>query len=102
MSSLSSRQRKTLRGLAHPLEPVVHIGKQGLTEPALAAVDAALDTHELIKVKLLAERGEREEMAGALGERLGCETVGLIGRVAIFYRRHPEPEKRKIRLPEEG
>ncbi len=95
---LSGSQRKYLRGLAHGLRPAVQIGKEGLTDSVLAAVDTSLDAHELVKVQIFAERDEREIVASALEDRLTCECVGTIGKMAIFYRRQADPERRKIVL----
>lgn len=68
------------------------LGRQGLSESALAQVDRELASHELIKVRLAGERDERAETAQAMAERLGCEVVGQVGRIAILYRERPEEE----------
>jgi RNA-binding protein len=70
-----------------------------LTENVLGAISDALLAHELIKVKIAAERGEREQLVPTIEERLECECVGTVGRMAILYRQHPDPEKRKIAIP---
>lgn len=95
---LTSAQRKRLRGLAHPLEPVVQVGQKGLVRSVVDEVDRALGHHELIKVKLAGEREERRELALELARRVGAGLVGVIGTVAILYRRHPDPDARKITL----
>lgn len=97
---LTSKQRKRLRGIAHELEPVVHVGKGGLTPEVVRQVDRALADHELIKVRLLAERAERAAWVDALCERARCGSAGAVGRIAILYRPHAEAEKRKIVLPD--
>ncbi len=96
---LTGVQRKHLRGLAHGLDPVVHVGQKGLTEAVLAEIDKALEHHELVKIKIAADRDERREIADQVVERLGPELVGSIGTMAILFRRHPDRESRKIRLP---
>jgi RNA-binding protein len=96
MGELKGSQRKYLRGLAHSYNPLVQIGKEGLSENVFAAIDAALEAHELIKVKIAAERAEREKSVPVIEEHLNCECVGTVGRMAILYRQHPDPEKRKI------
>jgi RNA-binding protein len=98
--TLSGSQRRHLRGLAHHLKPVVHIGQAGVTEPTLAEVEKALLSHELIKVRLPAgDREGREEWLRAIEDGTGAETVSRVGHVATFYRAHPEEEKRQIRVP---
>ena len=52
--NLSTKQ-KHLKGLAHPLKPVVMLGNNGLTEGVLAEIEQALEHHELIKVKIASE-----------------------------------------------
>jgi RNA-binding protein len=99
VSELSSRQRKFLRGLAHDLEPVVHAGKHGLTDELVRQVDRALEAHELIKLRFVAGKDEKAELVEALCARTGAAAAGTIGHVAILYRPHADPEKRKIRLP---
>lgn len=100
MGELKGSQRKHLRGIAHDYKPLVQIGKEGLSEGVIDAIDRALEAHELIKVKIAAERDEREQFVPLIEERAGCECVGTIGRMAILYRQHPDPERRKIMLPD--
>ena len=99
MGELKGSQRKYLRGVAHSYRPVVQIGKEGLSESVVRAIDGALDAHELIKVKIAAERDEREQIVPVIQARLTCECVGTVGRMAILYRENPDPEKRKIAVP---
>lgn len=100
MEKLAGFQRKYLRGLAHGLSPAIMIGKSGLTESVSDSIHQALDDHELIKVKFVDFKDERAALAGEIASRTDCEQVGLVGHVAIFYRRSKDPKKRKIRVPE--
>jgi RNA-binding protein len=84
---LSGKQRRYLRGLGHSREAVVHVGKEGLTEGLVGALDAALETHELIKVRLLESVGkDRHVVAEALGEVAGAELIQVLGRTILLYR----------------
>lgn len=87
---LTPRQRKYLRALAHHLEPIVRIGQHGLTTGVAAETGRALDSHELIKVKIDAEGTERKELAGKLAETTSSDVVGVIGKVVTLYRRRAE------------
>lgn len=100
MTDLTSKQRSRLRALAHHLEPVVHVGKDGVTEGVVAAVDEALTARELIKVRLPGDREERPETAEEIVRATGAVIAGMIGRVAILYRPHPDPDRREIELPD--
>ena len=87
---ISEREKKALRGRAHSLKPVVLIGKEGLSDSVVAAVDSALSTHELIKVKLLQNcLDDKTEVANALSERLVAGLVQRIGKTIVLYRERP-------------
>ena len=88
-AGLTGFERRHLRALAHPLKPVVQVGQAGVTDALMAAVEEALLTHELIKVRLLKPDAKRD-LARQLAERSGAELVGLVGHTAILYRPHPD------------
>jgi RNA-binding protein len=98
--SLSGKQRRFLRAEAHALEPIVMIGKEGLSPTVVSAVNEALLAHELIKVRVLENAPEdRKELSERLPAATKAELVGMVGRVLIVYKRHPhEP---RIKLPRE-
>jgi RNA-binding protein len=85
---LNGKQRRFLRALGHHLEPVVLVGKEGISEGLVGALDVALDTHELIKVKLGESAGsDRRALGAAVAEAAGGELVQVLGRVVLVYRR---------------
>lgn len=86
---LTSRQRKSLRGQAHRLEPVVLVGQAGVTDAVVRAVGDALTTHELVKVRLR-EPEDKRAAADELAERSGAALCGLVGHTVILFRPHPE------------
>lgn len=96
--ALDGRQRKRLRGMAHALEPIVHVGKSGVTDELVAQLDRALDAHELVKVRFLEGKEEKSELTAELCARTGAVTAGAVGHVAILFRPHPDESKRRIRL----
>ncbi|MGH8210933.1 MAG: ribosome assembly RNA-binding protein YhbY [Steroidobacteraceae bacterium] len=93
---LSEKQRRYLRGLAHPLGPVIRLGKEGLTEAVANETARALRDHELIKVK--APGGDRDTLFAALAERTGSTVVHRIGNVAVLYR--PRADLKRILIPD--
>ena len=95
---LKGSEKKYLRGLAHGLKPLVQVGKKGVTGEIIASVDLALGDHELIKVRFLEFKGEKRALSETIAEKTGSELAGLIGNVAVFFRQHPDPAKRRIRL----
>jgi RNA-binding protein len=89
--SLTTRERAALKARAHPLEPLIRIGHAGVTDAAVAAIDRALDAHELIKVKLgEGEREERNAMRTAICARTGAALVQSVGRVIVLWRPNPD------------
>jgi RNA-binding protein len=101
MEALKGFQKKFLKGLAHGLKPVVFIGQKGLSSSLIESIHEALNTHELIKVKFIEfkEKKQKAGMAETIEAEAGCQLVGMIGHIAIFYRQHADPEKRQIKLP---
>lgn len=91
--SLSTNQLKTLRGLAHSLKPVVMVGQNGLKETIFEELETALDFHELIKVKIAADREEREEIAAQILSRSQAEKVQSIGMMLVLFRRNSKNPK---------
>jgi RNA-binding protein len=102
-TALSPRQRLFLRGLGHHLQPVVYIGKEGISDGVVGALEAALDQHELLKLRLSENApGERQELATTLAERSNAALVQVMGRTLLLYRRRPdEPRAARphIQLP---
>lgn len=95
--NLSTKQKQHLKGLAHPLKPVVMLGNNGLTEGVLAEIENALEHHELIKVKIAGEDRETKALIvnAIVRETKACE-VQVIGKILVLYRRSKE---NKISLP---
>jgi RNA-binding protein len=87
---MTPRLKKALRARAHALKPVVMTGQAGLSEAVLAEIDLALEHHELIKVRLRAEREERAAMAEEICARLGAEHVQSLGQIVTLYRKSAE------------
>ncbi|MGD2119122.1 MAG: ribosome assembly RNA-binding protein YhbY [Chromatiales bacterium] len=88
--SLSSSQIRQLRSQAHHLKPVVMIGQHGLKDSILEEIEIALDAHELIKVKIAADKAERLAIADSLIKNSGAELVQHIGQMAVLFRRNPQ------------
>lgn len=88
--SLKSEQIRALRAQAHSLKPFVMIGNKGLTETVVAAINIALDDHELIKIKIAADRDERAEITASIIAQTGAELIQTIGQMTVIYRKKPE------------
>ena len=97
--TLNPKQRAFLRSQAHHLKPLLHVGKEGVTDASITSIHEALNTHELFKVKVQESSPVPARDAGALFvERVpGLAHVQTIGRTVVLYRAHPE--KPEIKLP---
>ena len=97
--SLSEKQKKHLRGLAHALQPVSRLGNAGITDAFLAELEATLAHHELIKLKMVApDRTQRDTAIKTLVERTGATLITRIGNIAVLYR--PSSSGPQLELPE--
>lgn len=99
-SPLSNPHRRRLKALAQRLDPVLHVGKHGLSEPFIQSAGEAIDRHELIKIRFEEFKDRRHELAADLARRTGSHLVWIVGHVAVLFRRHPDPARRKINLPD--
>lgn len=96
--SISTKARAHLRALGHHLSPIVLVGKEGLSKALAAATATALETHELIKVKLGENaEGDRRALADELAVATKAHLVSVVGRTVLLYR--ARAEKPKIVLP---
>ncbi|MEO8365173.1 MAG: ribosome assembly RNA-binding protein YhbY [Pseudoxanthomonas sp.] len=97
-TALTSSQSRFLRGQAHDLSALLQIGAKGLTPAFLAELEAVLEQHELVKIKIGAEdRESREAMIAEIVDKSGAGLVQRIGHVAVLYR--PSKDHRQIVLP---
>ena len=94
---LTNKQKQYLKGLAHPLKPVVQLGANGFTEGVLAEIENALNHHELIKVKVPTDDRETKALIfEAIVRETGATKLQTIGHTIVLYRQSPE---KKIQLP---
>jgi RNA-binding protein len=90
MSPLTARERSFLKARAHPLEPIVTIGHDGLTDAVVREIDRALTAHELIKVRVNAgDRTVRRALFEEIGLRTDAEAVQQVGKVLVLWRPRP-------------
>ena len=97
-TNLTQKQRQFLKGLAHPLSPVVRIGKGGVSDAVVAETKKSLAAHELIKVRIEVDDGHaRRALAEKLADAAAAHVAGSVGKIAILYRERDE--KPSIKLP---
>jgi RNA-binding protein len=93
---LTSKQRGRLSAIAQSKDCLVTLGRAGMSPELLARLSALLDQHELVKLRFGDHLESKAEIAAGLAEATGSELVRMIGNVAVFWKRNPDPEKRSI------
>lgn len=98
---ITARQRSYLKSLANPMKPLVHIGKDGITDAVLAQIDEILKAHEMVKVAILdTAMINAREAAIEVCESVRAEFVQAIGnRFTVYKKNHEDP---KIDLSQRG
>lgn len=100
-TTLKGKQKKYLRGLGHHLEPVVFVGREGLSATLLQSVEDTFKTRELIKIKL-GQNCEiaKKDAADQLAEKTSAALVQLIGKTIILFRPNKDlKNEQRISLP---
>jgi RNA-binding protein len=96
---LTSKQRGFLSKLAATLNATVMVGKEGASKAVEQAMRAEFSHRELLKLRFVASKDERDSLARDLAQRTDAELVRVIGNVAVYYRRADDAERRVIELP---
>ena len=99
--TLTTRQKQFLKGLAHPLTPLVQIGKDELSPGVIETIKTELIHHELIKVKIGSNCGlDKYKTSETISEQTESALVQLIGKTIVLYKPNPKRAKEKrILLP---
>ena len=93
--SLTNTEKKRFRAIGHNLKPVVIIAQKGLTENIGLEINRALDSHELIKLKLqIPDRAAKQQLTEEICKNYKAEAVQTIGHVLLLYRaaKRPDPK----------
>ena len=97
---LTGAQKTYLRGQGQTLEPIIKVGKAGLSPELCKELQKQLNNHELIKLRFVGiERDARAELIEKIADEGRCVCVGSVGHTALFYRRNSDPARRQIELP---
>lgn len=90
---MTPARKKQLKSKAHTLKPVVIIGQSGLTESVLNEIDIALNVHELIKIKIRAEKPQRVQFSEEIIAKLDASHIQHIGQIIVLYRKNPQKQR---------
>lgn len=91
---LTGKERSYLKSLAHSMDPLIQLGKDGINEGFLNQIDKLLEDHELVKIKVLQNAPvEVDEIVDEILEKTGAEFVQKIGKKLTIYRESKENKK---------
>ena len=94
-----SREKKSLRQIAHHLDSVILIGDQGVTSGVELETERALKDHELIKVKLAVGNSDaKQQVTEAICEKLSADVVQSIGHIVLLLRKAKKPNPKLSNL----
>ncbi len=95
---LTGKQKSYLKGLAHTMQPIIQVGKNGVNDPLIKTVYDALEARELIKVSILQNCFEEPKaIAAEIASVIDAEIIQVIGKTIVFYKE--SSKKKQIVLP---
>jgi RNA-binding protein len=87
---LSQSEIRQLKGKAQLLDPILWVGKSGVTDAFITSLDQALSIHQLVKVKFTAFKEQKKELAPLLAEKTSSHFITRVGNVVVLYREKKE------------
>ena len=94
--SLTTKQKKALRGEGHHLNPVVHVGQAGVHPPVIEKTLRELEAHELIKIRVgLGSSQSAKEVAPVLSEATSAEVIQVIGHTILIFKKRKKKQNKK-------
>ncbi len=95
----TSKERSNLRALAQNIKPITQVGKGGISEALVQSLSQALDARELIKISVLNNaEDDARSIADELEAALNAQTVAVIGKKVILYRRSTRKDIEHIKF----
>ena len=86
LEPLTNSQLRKFKAAAQHLEPMLKVGKSGLSEGFIRSVDVALARHELVKIKFAEFKEQKKELAPKLAEKTASHLVMRVGNVMVLHR----------------
>lgn len=92
LERLNNSQLRKFKAAAQLLDPMLKVGKAGLSEGFIKSVDTALAQHELVKIKFVDFKEQKKELAPVLAEKTASHLIMRVGNVVVLHRPRPAPE----------
>jgi RNA-binding protein len=91
--TLTRKQKKTLKSKAQTLKPLIQIGKNGLGKPQILAIKRNLAVHELLKIKFINHKEQKEKLSEEIVQKTGANMIDFIGNTLTIYKKSNTPSK---------
>ena len=92
LEPLTNAQLRKFKAAAQLMDPMLKVGKAGLSDGFVATVSHTLDQHELVKIKFAEFKEQKKELAPLLAEKTGSHLVMRVGNVMVLHRPKPPVE----------
>ena len=89
---MNSADIRKFKAAAQHLEPILRVGKAGLSEGFIQSVNEALSQHELVKIKFADFKDQKKELAPQLAEKTSSHLIMRVGNVMVLHRPPSAPE----------
>ncbi len=86
---LTNPQIRRFKAAAQLLDPLLKVGKAGLSEAFVRSVDEALSHHELVKIKFAEFKEQKKELSPLLAEKTASHLIMRVGNVMVLHRPKP-------------
>ena len=86
LAPLTNAQIRKFKATAQHLEPILKVGKAGLSAGFIQSVNEALNQHELVKIKFADFKDQKKELAPQLAEKTGSHLIMRVGNVMVLHR----------------
>jgi len=93
VETLKASDKKKLKQISHGMQPVIMLGKNGLTDAVVKALKIELENHEVVKVRFQKFQDEKNDMIEGLASMTESTIIKIIGNVAVLYKKSSDPEK---------
>lgn len=96
---MTTKERARLKSMAHDIDSIIQIGKNGVTQETIKIVSDAFNNRELIKIKIQdACSMDKKDVANNLAEVTKSQVVQIIGSKVILYKKREEKKLKKFRI----
>ena len=96
---INPKQRAKLKSLSQNMDPIINIGKNGITDNLIREIEDLLTSRELIKIKILNNNmDDPKEMIEEILSKTSSDFVSHLGFKFVIFRQNKDPKKRKVNL----